>query len=51
MAINPDEQYTLKGSQVQDLAARIADTEQYVLPEDWQELFGTGIEDVNGVGL
>lgn len=51
MAIDPNEQYVLKGSQIQDMAVRLAQAEEVVSNEDWAELFESETEDVNGVGL
>lgn len=50
MAIQPNEQYVLKGKQIQDLALKMSDVGETVSAEDWNNLFSQGIRDADEIG-
>lgn len=49
MAIQPDEQYVLKGKQITDLGTKVSSIGEIASMEDWNALFGTDIPNVDEV--
>ena len=50
MAIQPDEQYVLKGKQITDLGAKMSQIGEVASMEDWNALFGQTIPNADEIG-